>query len=96
MVERRKQRRKKVQGALTILWQAPDDLNVEGCTYAECVDVSENGVRLRVPEPLPYRSIITFNSIDLKLAGRGSVRHCAPRKAGFDIGVECFGGTSAC
>jgi hypothetical protein len=33
-----------------------------------------------------------FNSPELGIAGRGVVRYCVPRKAAYEIGIECVCG----
>lgn len=55
---------------------------------AVALDVSEVGVRLKVPEALPLRSCVTLRSENLNLQGQASVRHCSTLGTGFAIGLE--------
>jgi hypothetical protein len=73
------------------MWQAHED--VERVSRARCVDVSKYGLRLRLLHKVPSRATVMFNSHELGIAGRGTVRFCVPRKAAFEIGIECWSGT---
>ena len=89
-VEKRKQPRAPFKGWLRILWQ--DDEGRERISRVDCVDISLHGIRLRSAEKIPHRATITFNSHELGIAGRGTVRSVVPRKAGYEMGVECNSG----
>ncbi len=89
--ERRKHSRAAMIGTLRILWQ--DDDARERISRAQCANISTSGIRLHVTDRIPFRATIMFNSRELGIAGRGTVRSVLPRKAGFEIGVECASGT---
>lgn len=89
--ERRQQKREVLKGTLLILWQ--DAEGGERTCRAHCLDVSATGVRLRVPDKLPSRALVMFNSYDLHIAGSGIVRFCRPWRAHFEVGIECRTGT---
>jgi hypothetical protein len=55
---------------------------------ATALDISETGLRLKVPEAVPVQSCITMRSEALKLQGQASVRHCSRLGTTFAIGLE--------
>lgn len=55
---------------------------------ALALDVSETGVRLKVPEALAVQSCVTLRSENLKLHGQASVRHCSRLGTTYAIGLE--------
>ena len=55
---------------------------------ASALDISEIGVRLKVPEPLPVQTCVTLRSERLKLHGQASVRHCSRTGPAYTIGLE--------
>jgi len=55
---------------------------------AVCVDFSEGGLRLEVPEPIPLRTYIFLRADRIKLVGTASVRSVARHGAKYLLGVE--------
>jgi hypothetical protein len=55
---------------------------------ATALDISEMGMRLKVPEALPVQSCITMRSEALKLHGQASVRYCSRFGTTYAIGLE--------
>lgn len=55
-------------------------------------DVSERGLRIESPNPLPERSIIAFRLANHRLHGSGSVRSCQRIGLNYTIGLEFSGG----
>ena len=55
---------------------------------AVALDISEMGVRLKVPEALRLQSCVTLRSELLKLHGQASVRYCSRLGANYAIGLE--------
>jgi hypothetical protein len=55
---------------------------------AGALDISEMGLRLKVPEALSVRSCVTLRSESLKLQGQASVRHCSRLGTTYAIGLE--------
>ena len=55
---------------------------------ATALDVSEMGMRLKVPEALPVLSSVTLRSEKLHLHGQASVRHCSRFGTNYAIGLE--------
>lgn len=56
------------------------------------VDISERGIRVELPQPVPVRTHIGLRSESLGLACSGSVRHCGRRGAKYFVGIA-FSGT---
>jgi hypothetical protein len=55
---------------------------------ATALDISETGLRLKVPEALPVQSCVTMRSDALKLRGQASVRYCSRLGTTYAIGLE--------
>ena len=55
---------------------------------ATALDISETGVRLKVPEALVVQSCVTLRSENLKLHGQASVRYCSRIGTTYAIGLE--------
>ena len=69
-----------------ILWEDSDGR--ERISNALVVNVSANGLKLRLDEKVPVRSYVTCNEAALGIAGRGSVRYCIYSKGKYEIGLE--------
>ncbi len=89
-VERRRQQRDQVNCAVTLLVE-----NEHGGTLqqAQLIDISVSGARLHSYHQIPLRACVYFFHERLRIGGRGSVRHCASSRRGFDIGLEFASGT---
>jgi hypothetical protein len=55
---------------------------------ALALDISETGMRLKVPEALAVQSCVTLRSEILKLHGQASVRYCSRLGTKYAIGLE--------
>ncbi|MGD0296964.1 MAG: hypothetical protein ABSE86_07585 [Bryobacteraceae bacterium] len=55
---------------------------------AVAMDISEMGVRLKVPEALAVQSCVTLRSEPLKLHGQASVRYCSRQGTTYAVGLE--------
>ena len=55
-------------------------------------DVSEKGLRLESPNPVPERSMVAFRLSKHALHGSGSVRSCHRSGLNYAIGIEFSGG----
>lgn len=64
----------------------------EKYTNARSLDVSESGMRVEVPEPLPERSYVILRADKLKLHGTASVRTCTHKGTKFVVGLEFSAG----
>jgi hypothetical protein len=68
-----------------ISWIHPDGL--PRFAQARCCDISESGVRIEVPEPLPVRSNLLLHSDQMKLAGPAVVKHVTRLGAKYTLGL---------
>src|SRR5882724_2507478 len=84
--EARRHARHPKQGLVRILWE--DEQGRERMSNAMIVNVSANGMKLRVDEKIPVRSYVTCNEAVLGVAGRASVRYCVFSKGKYEIGLE--------
>ena len=87
----RRHTRYPIEGPIRVLWQ--DANGHERVTNAKVVDVSVSGLKLRVDDPIPVRSLLLCNDQRLGIRGSGAVRYCLMNKGKYDIGVEFSGGT---
>ncbi len=78
-------------GALSFTWK--DIARRQRTSIAKIRNVSANGLRLRVEEPIPEGTFITCNDPKLGIKGTGVVRYCSPVKGKFLVGVEFSAGT---
>ncbi len=62
---------------------------------AECVDISRNGMRLRMKTPLEIRSLISLRCVKPNIQGAASVRSCVRQNMTYLVGIE-FGGGMEC
>jgi hypothetical protein len=59
---------------------------------AEILDVSEAGIRVKVPESFADRTLVTLRSDRLELHGQASARSCVRQGAKYLLGLEFVGG----
>lgn len=89
--DRRRRPRQPLSGFLRILWD--NGSGAEHPARAQIVDVSSEGLRLRVEDRIPVRAQVSCNDPTLGIAGRGTVRYCIFVKGKYEIGLEFTGGT---
>jgi len=65
-----------------------DASGIEKFANASALDISQSGLRLKVPEPLPVHGCVALNSEKLKLRGEASVRHCSRLGGNYMVGLE--------
>jgi len=87
----RRQDRQACDHRVTVLWQ--DARGQDKFVNAKALDISESGLRLQMPEPMPKQRYLTLRAPKLGLLGHASVKHCS-RSSGskFVIGVEFTAG----
>ena len=90
-VEQRKHARKAIAGKLRVLWQ--DAEGREQVCGAELVDISANGLRIRVDVQMAARTYVSVNDRVIGIMGRGSVRYCRYEKGKYSVGLEFGSGT---
>lgn len=86
----RRHRRISCTGSIRISWQ--DASGQTKFAIAKCREISEAGLRLEVPEPIPVRNYVNLKSEHLAFATTASVRHCSRCGGKFIIGLEFGGG----
>jgi len=64
----------------------------EKFTNAYTLDISESGMRVEVPEPLPERSYVIMRADKLALHGTASVRSCSRKGTKYVAGLEFSAG----
>ena len=85
----RRQDREGLNSVVVVMWR--DASGNDKFANARALDVSELGLRLEMPEPIPVKSYITLRADKLGIQGHGSVRHCTRRHGKYIIGVELSG-----
>jgi hypothetical protein len=55
---------------------------------AKCVDVSESGMRIEVPEAIPARSKVSMRADPINFFGSATVKHVTRRGSKFILGLE--------
>lgn len=76
---------------VTVVWR--DAAGQEKFVQAKALDISEQGLRLEVPEPLPCQIYLTLRAEKLGLRGNASVRHCMRvRGSRYAVGLEFSAG----
>jgi hypothetical protein len=58
--------------------------------YAQgkCIDISEGGLKIETPCPIPLRSYVSWRAERVGLAGSASVRHVVRYGAKYHVGLE--------
>ena len=73
-------------GPVRISWEGTN-----GCpkyAQARCLDISEGGLRIEVPEPIPVRSRVSICADRINLAGSATVKHVVRQGAKYVLGLE--------
>jgi hypothetical protein len=69
------------------------DRNGNPCTgHAECVDLSEGGMRVRLRCPLDVRTFVSLKFQTGNLHGSACVRSCTRERMTFVVGLQFTGG----
>ncbi len=74
------------QGPFTLHWT--DDRGQAKFATARCFDISESGVRLECPEPLPPRTYVVLRADRIRFTTNASVRYCNRYVGKYIIGFE--------
>lgn len=87
----RRQDRQACDSSVTVGWR--DSRGQDKFVNATALDISESGLRLRMPEALPPQAYLTLRASKLGLLGSACVRYCT-RIGGskYAIGVEFTAG----
>ena len=83
--ERRSSYRIPYAGQVLVLWE---DGNDSRYMQGKCLDVSERGMRIEVPGPIPLRTRIIVRIERINLSGSASVRHVRRSGNYYLLGLE--------
>ena len=85
MKESRRYRRIRRSGSIQISWiERGEPRYIRG----KYVDVSQGGVRLEIPVPIPAGVVVQLRSESIKISGSARVRHVSRFGARHVIGIE--------
>lgn len=88
--KRRRQNRTQFSASIRVAWR--DRFGRDKFAFVHTFDISCEGVRLRMPEPVEERSVVALQSRDLKLNGSATVRYCTRSGGHYIVGAEFVGG----
>jgi len=70
----------------TITWT--EEGNRDRYVVGKCVEISTTGLRIELPQPIPYLAYVTLRIEGMPLAISGSVRHSRARGLKYTTGLE--------
>ena len=73
-------------GPVRVSWE--DQRGEARFAPARCIDVSESGMRLESPVPIPAGARVLLNAERIKLSGAATVRHVARYSGKYILGIE--------
>jgi hypothetical protein len=81
----RRHHRLQYLGRVRISWES-----TRGPKYAaaKCLDVSEGGLRIEAPEPIPVYTSISLYADQINLSGAAIVKHVERRGSKYILGLE--------
>lgn len=82
----RRDERLTLGGNVRLIWQ--DVRGYEKFARGRCLDVSQSGLRMELPEAIPVRSYVIVRADSVGMAAHAAVRHCAPHRGKFIVGLE--------
>ena len=56
--------------------------------FANCLNISTDGLSVRIDQPIAVRTYVTIRSEKLKLAGTATVKYCIRRNSWYHVGLE--------
>jgi hypothetical protein len=86
----RRHQRVAVESPVQALWR--DRSGADNAVNGRVVDVSEMGIRIRVPAPIEKGAYVTFHASRVPLQGNGSVKSCRQQGLAYLIGLEFTSG----
>jgi hypothetical protein len=81
----RRHRRVPYLGPIKLSWE---EQGQQRFAIAKCIDVSESGLRIESPQPVPPGTNIQFGAERIKLAGAASVKHVVRSGSKYLLGVQ--------
>ena len=88
--ESRRRPRATVPGLVKLLWQ--DATGAHRTAQAQCLNISEIGMRIDLHSPVPVRQYLRVESDQYGLLGMASVRYCTREGIRFVAGLEFSSG----
>ncbi len=73
-------------GPVRISWE--DEHGLSKYAQARCLDVSEGGLRIEVPEPIPVHSRVSLAADRINLAGSATVKNIARHGSKYILGLN--------
>jgi hypothetical protein len=67
------------------LWEASGQTRF---AQGKCIDISETGMRMEVPVPVPLRTTVAVRAEKIRLNGSATVRHVARYGSKYILGIE--------
>jgi len=84
--ELRKNERQAFTGLIEVSWT--DASGQPMFVRGKCVELSDSGLRMELPVPLPAHITVTLRIASLQLSGPASIRHVRRVGAKYTAGVE--------
>ncbi|HML18027.1 MAG TPA: PilZ domain-containing protein [Bryobacteraceae bacterium] len=81
----RRHRRIPYIGPIQISWEASGQTRF---AQGKCIDISESGLRIEVPAPVPPRANLSVRAERIKLSGSATVKHVARYGSKYILGIE--------
>jgi hypothetical protein len=86
----RRHDREQIDRAVQVEW--PGDTGIVCFARCRCIDISQSGMRLNSPEPMPVRTSVNFQIEGTAFNGCAWVRSCVRSGLRYLIGMEFGGG----
>ena len=88
--QRRKSSRQRFNAPVSLYWE--DNSGATQYARGVCVDISAEGLRIELAQPLVPPKHIRFRIDEIHLQGSGSVRYCRSQPPKTVLGIEFTGG----
>jgi hypothetical protein len=82
----RRHRRIPYIGPIRLSWE--DERGQQKFVQSKCVDISESGLRVEAPQPIPLRTCLMLRAERINLSGAATVRHSQRYGSKYIIGIE--------
>jgi PilZ domain len=85
----RRDRRKPGRGRVQLEW--PDSIRGRQVVSARIIDISENGMKVALPNAIAPGTYVQIKCKEYALSGMAGVKHCSREKMGYNAGLEFSG-----
>jgi hypothetical protein len=82
----RRHNRARYIGRVVVSWE--DTQGVAKYAQAKCLDVSETGMRIETPEPIPAYTNVSLRADQIKLVGAARVKHVVRQGSKYILGLQ--------